>query len=71
MIEQNKETMGLGPNGECVCHRCGYETRHQAGVPCQEVRCPDCGVKLMRKGGHHHDLAMSRRKPGTAPADQT
>lgn len=47
---------GLGPTGHCVCPRCEYRTRHEAGSPCQEERCQHCGAKLLREGSEHHVL---------------
>ena len=40
---------GLGPNGECVCGKCGKKTPHQRGIPCYEQKCPDCGVLMTRE----------------------
>ena len=39
---------GLGPNGLCVCPRCGYEQGHQLGLPCYEQKCPECGSPMTR-----------------------
>ncbi len=35
--------------GFCICPHCGFETSHQAGVPCFSVTCPDCRTTLIRK----------------------
>jgi len=40
---------GLGPEGACICHKCGYEERHVTGVPCYTKKCPECGFNLTRK----------------------
>ena len=41
--------LAAGPNGDCVCTRCGWKEPHQRGVPCIERKCPQCGAALMRK----------------------
>ncbi len=38
-----------GPGGSCVCPGCGHEVAHQAGVPCMNKSCPECGTKMVRK----------------------
>ncbi len=40
--------LGLGPDGECVCPKCGEKTPHQRGVPCYEHKCPKCGNLMTR-----------------------
>jgi len=39
---------GWGPGGECVCASCGRKVPHERGVPCNEVRCPECGTAMTR-----------------------
>lgn len=43
---------GLGPIGTCVCQYCGYLEEHQKGVPCNQMKCPRCGVTLKRQDGN-------------------
>lgn len=40
---------GAGPDGECVCPKCGYIATHEIGVPCYSLTCPKCQVSLIRK----------------------
>jgi len=40
---------GHGPDGNCVCPKCGYSVPHQRGVPCSSLQCPKCKVNLERK----------------------
>jgi len=40
---------GAGPAGECVCPSCGATAPHQAGVPCYQIECPNCGTSMVRK----------------------
>ena len=41
--------VGAGPGGVCICLRCKREVKHITGVPCKELKCPDCGVLMARK----------------------
>lgn len=58
----NGKGSNMGPGGWCVCHKCGYKTKHERGVRCQEKTCPKCGLKLVREGGYHHSLIMKTEK---------
>ena len=40
---------GLGPEGFCVCSKCGEKVPHQRGVPCYEQKCPKCGGSMTRE----------------------
>jgi len=51
---------GLGPEGYCICLRCGYRVPKQPGVPCSEMKCPNCGAVLVREGGYHHRLFLEK-----------
>ncbi|MGB9678512.1 MAG: 4Fe-4S binding protein [Thermoanaerobacteraceae bacterium] len=42
---------GFGPDGVCICEKCGTEVPHQRGVPCYNLRCPVCGSTMTRKAG--------------------
>jgi Na+-translocating ferredoxin:NAD+ oxidoreductase subunit B len=46
---RNRTNLGLGPSGNCVCPKCGTEVSHKRGVPCYEMKCPNCGSTLARK----------------------
>jgi len=37
-----------GPEGLCVCPKCGYKEPHKIGVPCYNKKCPKCGTKMIR-----------------------
>ena len=39
---------GGGPQGNCVCPKCGYSKEHKAGVSCNAMHCPKCGIKMQR-----------------------
>jgi len=47
--KNNKVDGGKGPGGICTCPKCGYEAEHLIGVPCSEIECPICKIKLQRK----------------------
>jgi hypothetical protein len=38
-----------GPGGFCICPACGHKVAHQQGVPCFEVKCPQCGTVMTRE----------------------
>ncbi len=46
---KNRTGGGFGPNGLCVCLKCGYSMKHQRGIKCTTLKCPDCGHVLARK----------------------
>jgi hypothetical protein len=50
---------GGGPEGNCICLKCGRKAPHQPGTPCRETRCPQCGVTMVREGSEHHHRLRS------------
>jgi len=50
---QNRGRMGgnaaAGPFGECVCTKCKHRIPHQRGVPCYQMKCPECGTPMTRE----------------------
>lgn len=42
------EARAEGPEGDCVCDKCGYRTPHQRGTPCSGIKCPNCDIDLKR-----------------------
>jgi len=44
-----EEAAGKGPSGYCICSKCGYKIAHQKGIPCSDLECPKCHIKLMRE----------------------
>lgn len=40
--------IGAGPTGYCVCPKCGEKITHMAGTPCTSMKCPKCGVAMIR-----------------------
>ncbi|MEJ2368402.1 MAG: ferredoxin [Acidobacteriota bacterium] len=59
-MERNRQRM-MGAGGYCVCLKCGRREPHQPGLPCREMRCPDCSVPLVREGSEHHEKAMIKQ----------
>lgn len=39
---------GAGPGGKCVCPSCGATAQHGIGVPCNTIKCPQCGTPMVR-----------------------
>ena len=52
----------MGVDGDCVCPKCETRVPHDRGVPCQEVRCPGCGAKMLREGSYHYDLWKAKQE---------
>ncbi len=40
---------GAGAGGNCLCPSCGATTPHQAGMPCNRIKCPQCGASMVRE----------------------
>ncbi len=47
--EEIKEARGQGPAGDCVCEKCGYKIPHERGIPCSNLKCPNCDINLKRE----------------------
>lgn len=43
----NKPT--AGPDGNCICPKCGHKETHIPGQRCIDRICPKCGVKMVRE----------------------
>jgi len=43
------KAQGKGPEGYCICSKCGYKVKHERGVPCSTVKCPKCKINLQRE----------------------
>jgi len=52
----------LGPEGYCICVKCGSKYEHIPGTPCKERRCEKCGTALVREGSEHHRLILEKLK---------
>ncbi len=37
-----------GPASICKCPKCGHEQQKQRGVPCTEMKCPECNTLMVR-----------------------
>ena len=60
-----------GPEGFCICLRCGRREAHEPGIPCRNRKCPQCGAILIREGSEHHRAHLDRiaRKATETAAD--
>jgi hypothetical protein len=61
---QAERKQGMGPEGFCVCPKCGVKILHRVGIPCREEKCPNCEVKMVREGSYHHLLIEEKKKRG-------
>lgn len=34
--------------GQCTCPKCGLAVPHRPGNPCQDIRCPVCGISMIK-----------------------
>lgn len=59
IMEQNMQRMGQG--GNCICPKCGEKLQHYKGLPCQDMKCPACGTKMLREGSYHHELLQKKQ----------
>ncbi len=41
--------LAAGPDGQCICPKCGYKIEHVVGRPCNQRDCPKCGTKMTRE----------------------
>jgi hypothetical protein len=39
---------GAGMTDVCVCPACGAKAPHERGIPCLQVKCPQCGKSMVR-----------------------
>lgn len=39
----------FGPNGYCICAKCGEKLLHQRGKKCTSIKCPSCGHTMVRE----------------------
>ncbi len=53
---------GMGYVGYCICPKCGDKVLYQAGKPCREDNCRQCGGKMVREGSYHHQLIEEKKK---------
>lgn len=47
--QQQSKTSTNVPTGTCVCEHCGYSENHKRGMPCVQIKCPQCGAFLTRQ----------------------
>jgi len=46
---KTEKGIGQGPDGYCICPKCGYKIPHKPGVPCFTLQCPNDNIPLQRK----------------------
>lgn len=37
-----------GPEGYCICPKCGTKVKHNRAQPCAGLQCPQCGSAMNR-----------------------
>jgi len=46
---KNYKNMSRNRNkGFCICPKCGIKISHQAGIPCREIICNECGTNMIK-----------------------
>ncbi|KQC07333.1 MAG: hypothetical protein APR54_06145 [Candidatus Cloacimonas sp. SDB] len=40
---------GYSVGGNCICAKCGRKVPHKQGIPCTDLKCPDCGNTMIRE----------------------
>jgi hypothetical protein len=50
-LERNTPGDGMSRHIQdfCLCPACGTEILHHRGIPCTQVRCPECDQPMVRK----------------------
>ncbi|MBN2639052.1 MAG: DUF134 domain-containing protein [Bacteroidales bacterium] len=46
----------------CICPKCDYEIPHQLGTPCSSILCPNCDIRMLRKGSNRHLFVLKKRQ---------
>jgi predicted amidophosphoribosyltransferase len=59
-VTERRHDMGVG--GQCLCPKCETKIPHERGIPCQDMKCPRCGTKMLREGSYHHQLFEQKKK---------
>jgi len=59
--EQIQKAAPVGGPAVCVCPDCGYEAKKERGVPCRDMKCPECDVGLV--------AGDSKEKSDTIPSE--
>jgi len=38
---------GMGGFSTCRCLACGYVMEHRRNIPCNQIKCPECGNPMI------------------------
>ncbi|HUT62152.1 MAG TPA: hypothetical protein VNA25_30300 [Phycisphaerae bacterium] len=55
---------GVGGTDTCICPECKWETKHDRGTPCAEMKCEKCGVAMVGKEEKWFQSSRGRGKGG-------
>ncbi len=47
--EEVPEAHGGGPGGYCICPKGDYKVKHERGIPCSKLKCPNHNIPLVRE----------------------
>jgi HK97 family phage prohead protease len=66
---QGGSRQGDGGADICVCPKCGKEVPHEKGIPCKDIKCPECNTNMAGKNKNENtdkkeaeDMADEKKK---------
>ncbi len=47
-IGQGRGSVGMAASEQCICPKCSITVAHKVGMPCNQIKCPQCGTLMTR-----------------------